>query len=382
MTERGAGVKQDLAAATDLYRQAAERHVRSGQARYGLALLEAAASSATPRAASHGCGGRRWPATPRRPPWSATFYSRGGELPPNYTESATWYGRAAAAGHAASARALGLLYLTGAGVQRDPGGGGALVPPLRRARRPARPCRSRQPGAGRQRQRGGPDRRRASASSRRPRPATWWPRFNFGVCLAEGVGIERNDRQAALWLRRAADWGGERAVLVWPGCLAEGRGVEVDLKEGRFWIAKAAEAGLPDADDGLCRDAAERPRRPARTIRRRWRCSSAAAGQGHVNAIFSVAAMHGGGHEVPGEPAAGAAVLPGAPAERGHAMAQLMLGRYLARGLAGETSPAEAKLWLQRARSQGISQADAELNRLGARPPAAAAAVARAVNQH
>ena len=29
--------------------------------------------------------------------------------------------------------------------------------------------------------------------------------FNYGVCLAEGVGVTRNDKLAALWLRKAAE---------------------------------------------------------------------------------------------------------------------------------------------------------------------------------
>ena len=49
------------------------------------------------------------------------IYARAsGDLPPNYAEAAIWYNRAAEAGHAAAARALGLLFLTGAGVHRDP----------------------------------------------------------------------------------------------------------------------------------------------------------------------------------------------------------------------------------------------------------------------
>ena len=47
------------------------------------------------------------------------IYVRTGPLPPNYSEAAMWYRRAADAGHPAAARALGSLYLTGAGVSQD-----------------------------------------------------------------------------------------------------------------------------------------------------------------------------------------------------------------------------------------------------------------------
>ena len=74
--------------------------------------------------------------------------------------------------------------------------------------------------------------------------------FNFGVCLAEGVGVERDERQAAEWLRRAAD--GVVNAQFWYGrMLAEGRGVDADPVEGRHWIARAAEAGMVDAQVAL-----------------------------------------------------------------------------------------------------------------------------------
>src|SRR6185369_4196655 len=67
--------------------------------------------------------------------------------------------------------------------------------------------------------------------------------FNFGVCLAEGVGMERDERLAAEWMRRAAD--GVVNAQYWYGrMLVEGRGVEADPEEGRKWITKAAGVGM------------------------------------------------------------------------------------------------------------------------------------------
>ena len=45
--------------------------------------------------------------------------------------------------------------------------------------------------------------------------------FNFGVCLAEGVGVERDDRKATQWLRRAADGVVNAQYWIWPH--ADGR---------------------------------------------------------------------------------------------------------------------------------------------------------------
>ena len=53
-------------------------------------------------------------------------------------------------------------------------------------------------------------------------------------------------------------------------------------------------------------------------------------------------------------------------AERGHPYAQLMLGRYLAHGLAGTTDFVEARQWLEAARAAGVTAAELELVRLPA----------------
>ena len=67
-----------------------------------------------------------------------------------------------------------------------------------------------------------------------------------------------------------------------------------------------------------------------------------AAEAGHVGAMFAVGAMMGGGHEVPTDRVA-AQTWFRAAAERGHPYAQMMLGRFLARNLAGEHNPTEAR---------------------------------------
>ena len=41
-------------------------------------------------------------------------------------------------------------------------------------------------------------------------------------------------------------------------------------------------------------------------------------------------------------------------AERGHSIAQQMLGRYLARSLAGDLDIAQARMWFERAQAAGV----------------------------
>ena len=55
-----------------------------------------------------------------------------------------------------------------------------------------------------------------------------------------------------------------------------------------------------------------------------------------------------------------------AAAELGHGHAQLMLGRYLAEGAAGNPDRAEARLWIEQAAAQGIEEAQADLAALHA----------------
>jgi hypothetical protein len=81
--------------------------------------------------------------------------------------------------------------------------------------------------------------------------------------------------------------------------------------------------------------------------------------------MFSAGAMHGGGHEVPTNRAEAQKWFRAA-AERGHAQAQMMLGRYLARGLVDPANPDEARLWLDRALAQGLAEVRADLAALPA----------------
>ena len=120
--ERGLGVPADPAAAAELYRQAAEKGHRSGQARWGLALME-------------GHGGRRQPdrgrivAAPRRAGrrsggrgrWSAISMPRAASCRRTMPRRRSGSAAAAEAGHRGAARALGMLHLTGAGVAARPG---------------------------------------------------------------------------------------------------------------------------------------------------------------------------------------------------------------------------------------------------------------------
>jgi TPR repeat protein len=382
LIERGIAGEVDTVAATDLFRRSAEKGHSSGQARWGVALMNGVGVKANPiegetwlrRAAL--AGDREAAAV------VGDLYARGGgKLPPNFVEAGMWFRRAADAGHKGAARALGLLHLTGAGVAPD---SEAAAEWLRRAAQAG--DRHAYADLGNLLLQGGGE----SADSVRTRE--WFEQaaasgdllaaFNFGVCLAEGVGIDRDDAKAVEWLRRAAD--GVVNAQYWYGrMVTEGRGVPADPVEGRVWIARAAEVGMPEAEVFLA-DMLLSGRGGERNHPAALELFEKAAGRGHVGAMFGVAAMNGGGHDVPTDRVVAQRWFLAA-AERGHPQAQMMLGRYLYRGLAGEPDIEKGRYWLQKALAQGMQDATADLAALPPEPEkpleGAAGQVGRRVNE-
>jgi len=71
--------------------------------------------------------------------------------------------------------------------------------------------------------------------------------YNLGVCLAEGVGIQRNDALALALFRQAANY--LPLAQYWCGrMLADGRGGAMDLPAARVWFLLAAEQRNADAE--------------------------------------------------------------------------------------------------------------------------------------
>ena len=76
--------------------------------------------------------------------------------------------------------------------------------------------------------------------------------------------------------------------------------------------------------------------------------------------MFATGALYGGGHEVEPNRVVAQTWFKMA-AERGHAFAQMMLGRYLARSLAGEQNLKQARFWFEQALGQGVKEVEADL---------------------
>ncbi|AAW60490.1 SEL1-like repeat protein [Gluconobacter oxydans] len=359
MYESGSGVPRDLGKAASYFHQAAERNIVTAQARYGLMLLE---GTGTPR---HYGRAETWlkRAAANGDTQSAALLgdlcANGGDLPPNLVESAKWYRLAAEQKHAGAARALGLLYLTGNGVHQDPDVAAhwfKVASEAGDAHADADFGNLILAGAS-----ATPDEKQAlhARFEKAAEKGDLVGAYNLGVCFAEGVTGTKDGREAARWMQKAAD--GVVNAQYWYGrMLLEGRGVQPDPTQALYWMEKAADAGMAEAQvtvAGLLVDGSINGRQDhekALTLYRK------AAESGNVDAMFSLAAMYGGGHDVP-ENRPQAQLWFRKAAQRGNGLAQMMLGRYLVRGLAGVTDPVEGRIWLERAKAQNIRDAEAEL---------------------
>lgn len=122
--------------------------------------------------------------------------------------------------------------------------------------------------------------------------------FELGWKYYEGTGAQKDDDQAALWLRRAADRG-HLAAQVRLGNLYEwGHGVPEDPQLAAAWYQKAADGGLPQAHFALGKlhlDGVGMPRDAAKAVTAFRR----AADGGFPMGAFVLAQLHRTGEGLP-----------------------------------------------------------------------------------
>jgi TPR repeat protein len=70
---------------------------------------------------------------------------------------------------------------------------------------------------------------------------------DFGKCYTEGVGVEKDFKEAVKWVRLAAEAGVVDAQSLLGTFYMHGQGVEKDVKEAVKWLSMAAENGNPFA---------------------------------------------------------------------------------------------------------------------------------------
>ena len=119
--------------------------------------------------------------------------------------------------------------------------------------------------------------------------------FNYAVCLAEGVGVGRDDARAVHWLKYAAETVVE-AQFWYARMLAAGRGVVKNDVEAALWYTRAAEGGVADAQVAIG-EMYLNGRGVAQNADRAKSWFMRAAEAGHVGAMFALGVMYVGGYD-------------------------------------------------------------------------------------
>ena len=146
--------------------------------------------------------------------------------------------------------------------------------------------------------------------------------FMLGLCYSDGEGVERDDRKAFFWTRKAAEQGYAEAQDAL-GCMYTNRlsgldyGVPLDDVQGAYWFRKAAQ-------------------------------------QGHAIAQLALAGLCAGGDGVEQDYVQAAYWFTKA-AEQGEQSAQADLGKLYEDGLGVPQDYAQAAVWYRKAAEQGLS---------------------------
>ncbi len=72
-------------------------------------------------------------------------------------------------------------------------------------------------------------------------------KYNIGTMYYKGEGVKQNKKEAAEWLRKAAEEGFARAQFALSAMNFSGDGIEQNIPEGVKWMRKAAEKGFAEA---------------------------------------------------------------------------------------------------------------------------------------
>ncbi|MDE7245431.1 MAG: sel1 repeat family protein, partial [Oscillospiraceae bacterium] len=76
---------------------------------------------------------------------------------------------------------------------------------------------------------------------------------NLGFCYCRGIGLEKNEEEAVIWLMEAADQGYPRALYLLGECYEHGRGVEKEPVTALEYYERAQEKGYKKAAEAIAR---------------------------------------------------------------------------------------------------------------------------------
>ncbi len=250
--DRGDGIPQDTARASELYRQAADMGYARSQYNLGVLyqrgegipkdtyLKDAAVWYRKAAEQGHADAQNNL----------GVLLQRGDGVPKDIKEAAMWYQKAATEGNAAAQDNLGSLFRRGEGVPKD----------LKEAARWYRMAAD-QGYAAAQDNLGSLYRRGEGVPKDLKEAVKWYRKAadqvlaaaqnNLGVLYQLGEGVPKDLKEAARWYRMAANQGYAAAQNNLGSLYTRGDGVPQDFIDAAVWYRKAAEQGLADAQNNL-----------------------------------------------------------------------------------------------------------------------------------
>ena len=190
--------------------------------------------------------------------------------------------------------------------------------------------------------------------------------YNLGWCYAEGVGVEQNSAQAfKLWLQ-AAEKGEPYAMLNCARCYRDGKETERNMKEAIKWYRKSAEMGMPRAMFELAQVLLAEKENVNENKEEAIKWLTIAADEAEMPEAQVLLGMC---LVVPGSDLA----LPAdtirlftAAADKGHPVAQYLLGVALYEGAGIKQDREKGLDLIRKAAAQGLPEAQAYLEKLKA----------------
>jgi TPR repeat protein len=183
--------------------------------------------------------------------------------------------------------------------------------------------------------------------------------FNLGYCYENADGVLKDEVAAVEWYRKAAEQNNARAQVNLGSCYAEGTGVPKDDVEAVKWYRKAAEQNVPQAQFalGVCYENGGGLRKDDVEAVKWYR---KAAEQNLAPAQFNLGNGYHNGIGVEKDDVEAAKWYRKA-AEQGNAFAQLQLGVCYYNGSGAEKDYVEAVKWCRKAAEQNLAPAQLSL---------------------
>lgn len=189
--------------------------------------------------------------------------------------------------------------------------------------------------------------------------------FYYAICLANGYGLEKNDREAFVWYQKSADLQNANAQNNLAYCYYHGIGTDMDKHAAFRWYCTAAENGHIGARGmvGFCLETGTGTPPNLEEAVKHYR---AAALQGNAYAQANLGACYAIGKGVLQDWKEAARLFASA-AQQGHAGAQRHLGTCYEHGRGVDRDLLEAEKWYQKAVDQGDQTAKELLTKLMSR---------------